>query len=219
MDHVDDLMCIARDAALRGELGPSFANYCHQFRNRLNSIKLGIYLARRQATEELSTCWESLERDYLAIEDRLDRVQAVCRNADPARAAIDLNLLFDDRSRLWTEAMRQGAAELTFDPPPSGCPTRIDVERFGSGLDDLVHWRATARTGRREVRVAWDRQGGRTTVRWRELFGNSEPSAGEGTETRRTWTLPILARILADHHGSLSLAEGSDWDLTLEWPG
>ena len=218
MDHVDGLLRIARDLELRGELGSPLGAFCHQFRNRLNSLKLGIYLAKRQAAGELAQSWETLERDYLAIEDRLDRIQLVCRVAHAIPVGIGLDLLFEDRSPSWTEALQRGGAHLTLTPPTSGCPTRVDIERIGSALDDLVLWRSAARSGHREVRVEWDHTADRTTIRWSESLLASEPVAADRAEPWRTWTLPILARLMADHRGTLTVSEGPTWELTLQWP-
>lgn len=218
VDHVDVLLRLARGLELRDELGEAFGTYCHQFRNRLNSIKLAIYLAKRQATEGLEATWQELEQEYLAIEDQLDRVQMVSRDANLAPVAIDLNLLFEDRARRWTGTMRLSGIELDLSPPERTCPTRVDIARFAFGLDELVSWRATANTGPRVVRIEWGRNDDRTTVRWLEGLGESTSDAGEGADPGRTWALPILARLMADHRGTLSMSRGSNWELILEWP-
>lgn len=218
MDHVDGLMQIARSRELQGEIEPSLGAFSHQFRNRLNSIKLAIYLARRQATDELVQPWEALDRDYQAIEDRVDRIQQVCRVADPARVAIDLNLLFADRSSAWARVMQQGGAHLNLIPPPGPCPTQVDINRIGLGLDELVCWRAMARAGHREVHVGWDRAGDATTIQWRETFGTSTPAENGSTELGQTWALPTLARSMTDHHGTFRMSEAADWGWTMHWP-
>ena len=218
MDHVAGLMQIARSRELQGVLEPSLSTFSHQFRNRLNSIKLAIYLARRQATDALVQPWESLDRDYQAIEDQLDRVQKVCRVADPALVGIDLNLLFADRASAWEETMRRGGANLTLSPPSGGCPTKVDIDRLGSGLDDLVLWRAMARSGHREVHVRWDRVGDATTILWKENPMASTPAEAAAMDPWSTWALPALARSMTDHRGTSSLVEGPDWEFTMQWP-
>src|SRR4051794_40430957 len=63
-----DLLPVALDSTKIDALYGLLGEFCHNVRNRLNSLKLGLYLARRFDPDLDATRWRPLEREYLELE-------------------------------------------------------------------------------------------------------------------------------------------------------
>src|SRR5258707_9571590 len=98
----DQLLEVARDPTLRQSVYLRLGEYCHQCRNRLNSLKLSLFLAMKQSDQGLRHEWGLIERDYLELERIVDRVQMICRPMTLSRVSLALDLLFEDRREEWT---------------------------------------------------------------------------------------------------------------------
>src|SRR5437660_1654591 len=106
----DVLVRMAQDPAqvawLHGIIGP----YCHQSRNLLNGLKIGLYIARRKDDDPVTgVCprhgshWDELDRAYRAVEERLDRLQSLCRPLELAPVRLPLSLLMEERRGRWID--------------------------------------------------------------------------------------------------------------------
>src|SRR3954454_8447774 len=89
------LMEIARDPSLRDHVYEHLGEYCHQFRNRLNSLKLCLYLAKRHSCETGLSGFGILEEHYSSLERSIDLIQTICRPMSISPSSLGLDLLID----------------------------------------------------------------------------------------------------------------------------
>ena len=218
LDLNQALLCLAQNADLRKSLEQTLGDYCHQSRNRLNSLKLGIYLAKKQASCGDETRWQYLEVNYQAVETQIDRLQMICRPMSLALVKIGLGLLFDDRYERWSALMRAAGHAIEFVRPDGPNLTRFDVDRLGMALDALVAWRAEQGTQGTLVQVKWWVHAGEARIIWSEQTANDSPREPAIGGNSPEWTLPILIRVVGEHGGRLKVAEHPHWHLTISWP-
>ena len=209
----DQFLEIARDPALRESVYGRLRDYCHQSRNHLNSFKLGIYLARRQSDDGLATPWESVERAYINLEERIERVQLICRPSVLSMMTLRIGLLMADRRASWAAILADGGCSLDCDPPEEDATARFDAERLGTALDAFAAWRAGFGPPGREIRLTWGVESGIAVVRWSE-----RGTVGPSREDDPTLALPLLARVIADHGGELVEEGWGGYRLELRWP-
>ena len=134
-DEITQLMEVALDPDLRGDLDQILGDYSHQCRNRLNSLKLSLYLAQRQMIDQPPISWRMLEDDYRSLESRLDLIQLLFRPLDLTLVSLPLNLLIEDRQSLWLRMMQGRGHLLHFVPPHGQTEAKFDVTRLGEALD------------------------------------------------------------------------------------
>ncbi len=224
-DHLGDdgglggqLLAIARDAGLRRAVYGRLGEYCHQCRNRLNSLKLSLYLARRGATEVRSGGWDELDARYQELEKLVERVQIICRPMALSRVTLSLDLLIDDRRAEWTRLLHGSGGDLVFLPPAEATVASFDVDRLGSALDALVAWRAGGGAAGKTARLRWWAEAGHSHLLWEEDGRNQGEDADPPAVEDRSWTLPFVARVIEAHGGDFRLKVGHAWRLDLSWP-
>lgn len=214
----DLLLTIALDPELRGRIYGRLGEYCHQCRNCLNSLKLSIYLAMKQATPASEEEWRRVDDHYRELEQRVEQVQALCRPMTLSRVTLGLDLLIDDRRDAWTRTMSAAGLDLEIIPPAERAVASFDVERLGWVLDLLVGWRAgVAPTGDR-TKLRWWVEAGHAHLVWEEpaeveagVFGRSKPPS-------LAWSLPLLARVVQAHGGESRIQSDRGWRLDIAWP-
>ncbi len=211
---VAQMMEIARDPSLRAAVYDRIGEYFHQCRNRLNSLKLSLYLVKRQADGELSDAWSCLDRHYGELEQKVDTVQRLCRPMTLSRVRIGLELLIDDRRSAWTEVWTARHGTLRFVGPPGPVVARLDVDRLGHALDAFVAWRAEQGGEALDVTLRWWSESGDVRLSWEESPGAADPDPAEDSR----WSLPWLIRVIAEHGGETEVRDGEGWRLALRWP-
>jgi hypothetical protein len=208
------LMEIARDPMLRGSVYAHFAEYCHTCRNRLNSLKLGLYLMAKQSPCGSDDAWSEVDRRYLELEQVVDRVQTLFRPWILSPMTLGIDLLIADRREDWSRRIVAQGCNLQFDAPKDRAIASFDVERMGLALDTLVRWRA-AILGKGQVAVlGWYSRVGRAHLVWHE----SGPSQPGGSSQSNDWALAIVARVAAAHGGQIGVTHDPGWRLELSWP-
>ena len=218
-DGLLDLMEVIQNPELRKDLERSLGDFCHQSRNRLNSLKLSLYLARRQCPKPLDPAWHDLEAEYQNLETQFQRIETTCRPIRPALISLSMNLLFEDRKEQWSAIWSKRDQSLGFDSPTTPCVARFDVAMLGAALDSLVEWRAEQGTPGSMARVGWWVASGQANLAWiepstSEADGSSAPTGAHQVN----WSLPILSRVIAEHTGSWQLDTAQGWSLHLTWP-
>ncbi len=217
-DHLSgQLLQIARDPELRQLVYARLGEYSHQCRNRLNSLKLCLFLAIRQSTADRSELWDEIDRSYLNLERRVERIQLLCRPLTLTHLPIALDLLIEDRRSTWTRTMAEAGCELAFVAPKDRAVVSYDVPSMGVALDALVAWRAGHSYRGRSARVRWSAENGRAQIYWEE-FGEAQGRKGEPDVEGATWSLPLVARIVTAHGGDYRLESTPNWQITLTWP-
>lgn len=127
----DLLLLVARDSGLRLEVYEHLREYCHQCRNRLNSLKLSLYLAMRQSSLPTSDPWAEIEQHYRDLESRVEQVQFLCRPLVLTRTTLGLDLLIADRREKWTRQMAEQGRGLELIPPKDRAVASFDVDTLG----------------------------------------------------------------------------------------
>lgn len=210
----DQLLVIVREPRIRQAVYEELGEYCHMCRNRLNSLKLSLFLAKKQSTGRRVEDWERIERHYVELERAVDRVQTICRPMTLSPVSIGLELLIEDRRAEWIRLMAESGCELECVPPPARALAAFDVERMGQALDALIRWRAGDPSPGRLARLRWWVEAGTAHLAWEEERSTPVRPSDEGA----TWNLPLLVRIVLAHGGDLRLTDDSDWRLRLSWP-
>ncbi len=208
------LEAIARDASLRGEIYGKIGEYCHQCRNRLNSLKLGLYLVKQLAASENIGCWSEVDHHYSELESRLEHLQRLCRPLALSRIRIDLDLLIADRRKSWTQLWVAADRRLRFEIPIRPVVASLDVDRMGQALDGIIAWRARAAAGGVDTEVRWWIESGDVHLSWAEQHSDhSRESSGEDR-----WPLAWLIRVVAEHEGQTTVREEDGWTIEICWP-
>lgn len=219
-DHAlaDQLVRIARDPELRRLVYERLGDYCHQCRNRLNSLKLSLYLAMKQSSIVPPSHWNTIDLHYQELERRVDRVQMLCRPLELSRVTLSLELLFDDRRDSWMRLMSSRGRNLEFVRPSEKSIASFDVERLGQALDSLVKWRAGDTSASRSATLRWWVDSGYVHLIWEEPLARPFRQAESNCDEEATWTLPLLARVAIAHGGEYRLQEEHGWRLEVSWP-
>ena len=218
---VDDLtghfLRVATDEGRGTELAQTLRVFFHDARNKLNSLKIGLYLARRGAAAT-GPIWEELDQSYRGLEQLVDRLQTICRPTELSPTSGDLGNWLEDRRPCW--AAKLGAAGRRLDCAPPTLPARgsFDPMRLIQGLDALVSWRADEGARGEPVFLSWGRAGDRFHVEWSEA-GPRPDEPLEGRVGRSvSMALPLLAHIMTAHGGSLSVTRRGGLVVRIEWP-
>jgi nitrogen-specific signal transduction histidine kinase len=214
----DQLLWIAQDPDLRRSIYERLGGYCHQCRNRLNSLKLSLYLAMKQSLDTGEAYWAAIENEYQDLERSVDRIQVFCKPPTSSRVTLDLELLFENRRDAWTRVFMKEARTLEYDPPASPAIASFDVDQIGQALDSLVEWRAGEATSRGPARLRWWLEAGNAHVVWEESRAKMSHSGAVPAHDGATWSLPLLTRVVKAHGGDLSVTAKNGWKVELSWP-
>ena len=210
------LMAAASDPDRLGGLYSLLGEFCHTFRNRLHSLSLTLYLARRgeSITAEEG---ERIDVHYRRIERLVDQLQWVCRPADVTPMRLDLGSLLAERRAAWADRFASRGCALELVEDPGALEGWFDPCRLSTALEALGAWRSevvgpgmTVEIGRRADRdqfiVTWAEAGG---------GGDAFPAAHEAAGSL---ALAMLGRVMADHRGTIRLADGDAFGVSLRWP-
>jgi hypothetical protein len=214
----DQLFRLAREPDLRAEIYERLGEYCHQCRNRLNSLKLSLYLVMRQSPGSAEGRWAAIDRHYKALERRVDEIQTLCRPFALSKVTLGLDLLIEDRRKSWGDAMSRSGKTLEFNRPSERAVASFDVERLGKSLDDLVTWRAGDPEAGSSARVHWWQESGSIHFLWEESGMPSSLAKGSEPPDPATWTLPLLARVVLAHEGDIRVQNDGPYRVELSWP-
>lgn len=224
---------VAGDPAQTETLYATFGGFCHEFRNGLNSLSMSLYLARRASGPEWDDVWSALEPRYTLVERFIDRFQLVCRPLRLTPVRLTLQALFDDRFDAWSTLLGARGRRLVVEPLGTSAPGAFDPMRLGSAFDDLVALRAEQGPRSTDLRVRWSTSEQGFRVDWDEpaatpprpdgAHDKSEPKTPDSPQPQETdalaaLTVPLLARVMTAHGGTLQTDESDGWRLTLCWP-
>lgn len=211
------LMSIADDPQIRQGVYDHVGEYCHQCRNCLNSLKLCLYLARRQDPAAARPRLEQLERTYARLERSIDLIQILCRPIQLVTTSLEFTVLLDDRLPGWRKQVAAADLELIGSGPAQMDASRFDPELLGNALDALVSWRTAVLQPGSKVELHWEDRPQSTYVRWREQ-GTEIILPPEAMDSHAYWTLPMMKRVIAAHSGTVTQATEPAWQIELEWP-
>ena len=227
----DLLGCVAADPVKSAQLPTIFGQFCHDFRNLLNSLRMSLYLARKAQGPNLEVDWGAVETRYSAVEKCIDRFHLICRPMRLNPVRLSLGVLFDDRIRSWGRLLEARGRRLIVVAPDESPEGDYDPMRLASGLDDLVAWRTIAGARETDLRVRWSIDAQVFRVDWDEPRAHeprgpdddcreTTPASSSEADLLAVLTLPFLTRIIASHGGTVQSSgpDGDHWRLSLRWP-
>ena len=192
------------------------SEYCHTLRNRLNSVSLSIYLARRSGSYSMEEGLQ-LDRAYRRIERLVDQFQWLYRPSEIKLMSLDLGLLLEDQRTIWEGLFFSHDCVLTLAENSRCLEGWLDPCRLTCALDALVTWRSEVAGLGILVVISCQNDEDEFYLTWTETKG----VAGDPTnndEVVGSIVLGILGRVMADHGGTLCLAGGDSFGLSLRWP-
>lgn len=209
-------------------LQQALRGFNHRFRNLLNGLRMGFYLAKRSGLEEASERWTEIDRTYAAIEQFQTRLQTIYQAMPLTPIVGRFGALVGERATTWTDWFRQNGNELVLETPDGESEGRFDPMFLGTALDNFVAWRAAAlpRGGRATLRWTADPDG--FSIDWTERAAErtaapmttptTSHTPGPLSATTASLSLPLLARVIAEHGGRLSWTREPRVEARFCWP-
>ena len=210
------------------QLREELSGFSHRCRNLLNGMKISLYLVQKTAEQPLPSSWTDVDENYRGIEQLFDQLQSIYRPLALTPIRATLGSLVQDRRRTWDDWFDSVDIPLLIGPPSHESVGEFDPMCLTLGLDAFVRWRAWAMPSDRQARLTWRTGDGQFHVRWEEKsrpeVPNSKASSSgaaaadcAGTAVR-SLGLPLLARVMTAHHGSMEWSREPDFSVTLRWP-
>lgn len=224
------LLQIVHDTKKVERLRDVLSGFCHRCRNSLNGIKMSLYLFRREARGAVPQCWGEIEAIYQQVENLFDRLQSIYRPIPIRMVRSPLDELIRAHEPKWRSWFESRGLSLWLERPEFEVPGDFDPAQLGVGLDAMASWRAEVGPAGTVARMTWGVHDGVIEIQWRELVPQDPPDLVEhagglvrrdaGSCPRRldVLALPLLARILASHGGSLTYDWGEGFGVRLRWP-
>lgn len=213
-----DLLKVVANAEQLDMLYKVLGEFNHLVRNRLNSLKLSLYLARREGPESLDETWAELQRRYRAVEDLVERVQTICRPMSLSPMHVGVGLLFEERQASWAKHFESRQVRFVLTSPKDRTIGHFDPIRLGQGLDALAAWRGLTAASNSLVQVEWAVAGEDVVVHWREPEVTRLPLADASEDGASCLALPLLARIIAAHGGRVDASLDDGLWFQFRWP-
>jgi hypothetical protein len=210
------LLAIAADAPRVERLYQLIERYCHRLRNRLNCLKMSLYLAKRLEKGDGLADWVELEARYRTIEQLMDELQIFYNTTSLQTIRAPLGMFLDERRPTWSQWLAARERKLELLPPSSPAVGAFDPSRLGQCLDALASWRAEVGPPETTVRIRWWADAGRLHLYWEEPGARLRQCAG--ADRPESLALPMVARVMAAHRGTLELSSHDPVRLGLHWP-
>ncbi len=215
------LLILARDSQQVDQLYQVVRGYCHTVKNRLNCLRLALYLADRP--EGRDGAWDEVDQRYREIEQFIERFHTFCRPLTLMPLGVSLGMILEERRPLWSEWLAARNRSLLWSPPKEDVHGHLDPTQLTTTLDGLVRWRAQIGPEGAAVRVAWRAVAGRLRLHWTET-ASATPTGGTRTEPVPVdrppcLALPLLARVAAAHGGGVQWVPGSGFRIEIDLPG
>ena len=209
---------LASDPESREEIHQCLRGFFHDARNRLSLLKIGLYVARRSGSEMQANLWSELDLSYQSLEDFVDRVQTLCRPPDIEPYAANLGVWLGERRTLWTQWFEAQGRRLDWHAPLTNAGGWFDPVSLIQGLDVLLFCRAKVGAPGQSASITWSTD---PTAFHLEFVEESAALSlpFEGRESRSlSMALPLLARMMSAHQGTLSIENENGLRIRLDWP-
>ncbi len=217
--HPELWLLFATDPARRARLHEILSSYCHECRNDLNSLKLSLYLAGRSGTADDLEPWSELERLYCDVERQFDFLQQIYRPMPLIPVTLPIGLLLDEAIPAWKRALEDRGLTLQVVAPASSPICSFDPTRLKPALDAFVKWRSEVAHPGRLVTLNYGEEDECVRVDWIETDPCCRSSSCRVLDGMAVGlSLPLLARVLAAHGGTLACTSTDGFHLRLRWP-
>jgi len=192
--------------------------YLHRVRNRLNTIRLGLYLARR-AEENKGFSLGGVDAAYRELEQFVDQFQRLTRPIELRPVRGSLGQFLNERIVAWRRCTRGPGERLDYEASGADQPRPIDPDRLGQALEAVLERRMRSLNEGERIRLSLE--GPRLSL---QVMGEARgPVQGESNSVRRaTLTASDLSTVwlarVAEAHGATfrTAAAGPDgW--TIHW--
>lgn len=207
----ETLCDVAADPERAAALHCVVSDFCHLLRNRLNSLQMSLYLARRADARDVPETWEELDREYRAVEAVVDLFQTVCRPMPLTPVSIELGLVLKEFETRWSSRFAGRGLTLTSGLEEAEGLSSFDPSRLTQSLDALACWRLDGAKSGTSVKIRGRVGQEKCEVEWSE--SGAAPTGREGE-------LPFaaLARVASVHGGGMTRDAGEGWRVCVEWP-
>jgi hypothetical protein len=212
------LLRVVIDPVKRDHLYEVLHPFCHECRNYLNTIKLGLYLAKRSESSPRSEVWNDVEVRYEEVERYFDRLQFIYRPITLNLVRMPLGLLFEEGRTLWVEQIGRRGRRFVMVPPQEPAEGEFDPQHLRVAFDAFVAWRARTGDPGQEVSLRWRAETGRFHVKWNEPGMTDWGLTASTEDPHVSLALPLLAHVISAHAGTLNLTSHHGLTLSLSWP-
>ena len=114
--------------------------------------------------------------------------------------------------------MAQSGRGLAFEPPAETVVGEFDPLLLRSALDPFVDWREQFGQAGDEVWLRWHAVNGYFVVEWHESMGDGNHPMRRSSIDHDGLALPVLARVVSAHRGTLAFSNHQGFQLTMRWP-
>lgn len=228
--EIPALWRIAQNEASVDALYQILGEFCHTFRNRMNSLQLYLYLsgADRTGTNCLDPLGKSLTDDrclaldcaYRSLLEVIDRLQGICRPSRSDPTSLPFPLLLEDRLAAWRRRHAGRVASIEVEPVEVSDLEVLDTMRLAHGLNGIADWRlGSARPGTR-LTLSWRSTSRHVELEWIETYPADHPDqSGQGPDDLAgVLPLALLARLVSSHGGTMNFRPEPSFRLSLSWP-
>ena len=197
------------------DLNHQLDRYCHRLRNRLNILKLSLYLSRRLADGRCAEQLDRAEGAYRQIAAVVDQLQAICNPVALAVSVGSMNDWIAAHGASWRAILATRGIRLTIEDSHEAIVACCDRARLGQAIEALVReWTENGRPGS-IIRMIWGRRVDRCFIQ----FEGGEwllPRRGESARLG----FAVAGRVLAVHRGVLAIEDDDLGSTTvdLSWP-
>ena len=209
-------------------LRQDLSGFSHRCRNLLNGMRMGLYFVRRKAVRPLPSWWEDVERHYQGIEGLFDQLQAIYRPISLTLVRAPFGSLVQDRQQIWSDWLSRRGGRLETIPPQRDSAGEFDPMYMSMALDSLMRLRASAAPPGQNVQLSWGACKLGLEVTWRELAVDAGSSgrvlAGVDGSACGCYVvppklaLPLLARVMTAHQGTMQWGQEPGFHVVLRWP-
>jgi hypothetical protein len=229
----EDELCgaLLRFVGSEGQIGmlrKELSGFSHRCRNMLNGLKMCLFLVRRDARRPLPSWWSEVEEEYRGIETLFDQLQSIYRPVTLTPVRAPFGSLVRERQRCWLEWFADAGRRLEIVPPGREDAGEMDPMCMAAALDAFVGWRANAMPVGNSARFAWATRLDCQEVVWNEIGSPGTSSAGPKMACARrreasaamipSLALPLLARVVAAHRGTVEQSRAGGYEVSLRWP-
>ena len=172
--------------------------------------------------------WAEIEQNYGGIEQLLDQLQAIYRPMPLTLVRAPFRSLVRDREPSWRDWFTSGQGTLEIVPPAEESAGELDPMCLRMGCDAFLRWRASMLLPGQSARLSWRTAEGRLDACWQERRAEPRPAEDSGRDpsgeratpsaAHQMLALPLLARVVTAHRGSIQWTRSPDFQVVFGWP-